>query len=98
MRRTAMSHGFSEEEVAEIYDSRMLALLLKAAKYDRLKAARVPRLVDKAEKKPMNPGAGRASTAPKGINRAMKALNRTGSVSDATQVFAQILKGDSRRA
>lgn len=90
MRRTGLALGFSEEELASVYDSRMLTILLKASKYDRMMAAR-PKAV-KNSKTPVSPGAGRNRTAPKGIAKAQANLNRTGSVEDAATVFANIIK------
>jgi len=88
MRKSAMEAGFSEEEVAQVYDSRMLTILLKASKYDRIMAAR-PKAVKNGQPGKA-PGAGKR-TAPKGIDRAQAKLNRTGSVDDAAAVFQRIL-------
>lgn len=90
MRKTALNLGFSEEEVAQVHDSRMLTILLKASKYDRMMAAR-PKAV-KNGKTPVNPGAGRKSTAQRGVIGAQKKLARTGSVEDAAAVFGQIIR------
>lgn len=90
MRRTALSTGFTEQEVAEVLDHRMLVVLLKASKYDRMMAAK-PKPV-KTGKTPMTPGAGSKRTAHKGITGAQKQLSRTGSVEDAASVFAQMIK------
>ena len=38
MRRTGIAAGFSEYEIATVYDPRMLNILLKASKYDRMMA------------------------------------------------------------
>ncbi len=89
MRRTALSVGITEPELAETYDSRMLTVLLKASKYDRMMAAR-PKVVKRG--KSITPGAGHTRTAPKGNGRAMEKLRRSGSIDDAASVFAQILK------
>jgi len=91
MRRTALNTGFSEKEVSEVYDSRMLLILLKASKYDRMMAAK-PKPIQKNGRKPANLGAGSDRTAPKGMSRAQQRLNRTGSIEDAANVFAQIIK------
>ena len=91
MRRTGISAGFSEEELSQVYDSRMLSVLLKASKYDRMMAAR-PKPVIRSSK-PIPPGAGSAKqrAAPKGLDSAMKRLNKTGSMEDAAEVFTQIV-------
>ena len=92
MRRTALSAGFSEEEVSQVYDSRMLSVLLKPSKFDRMMASR-PKPVVRPQGKPIPPGAGsaKARTAQKGVTSAMKRLNRTGSMEDAAVVFDQII-------
>lgn len=91
MRRTAIQEGFSEEEVNSVYDSRMLNILLKASKYDRMMAAR-PKPVKQGSTKPVTPGPGNKRTGRKGINEAMKRLARSGSVQDAAPVFDQIMR------
>jgi len=92
MRKTALSTGFSEEELSQVYDSRMLMVLLKASKYDRMMAAK-PKPVVRHQAKPIPPGAGSAKsrTAQKGVSSAMKRLNRTGSLEDAAVVMDQII-------
>jgi len=92
MRRTGLSAGFAEEELSQVYDSRMLQVLLKASKYDRMMAAK-PKPIVRAQAKPIPPGAGsaRSRTAQRGVTSAMKRLNRTGSIDDAAVVFDQIL-------
>jgi hypothetical protein len=92
MRKTGLSSGFSEEELSQVYDSRMLKVLLKASKYDRMMAAK-PKPVVRVEK-PVPPGAGSAKrrTAQKGVTSAMSRLNRTGSIDDAAVVFDQIIR------
>jgi hypothetical protein len=89
MKRTASAAGFSDQEQAEVLDSRMLMILHKASKYDRMMAAR-PKAV-KNGKIPVNPGAGSNRTARRGVIGAQKKLARSGSIDDATDVFAKIL-------
>jgi hypothetical protein len=91
MRKTALKEGFSEEEISQVLDSRMLGVLRKASRYDRLMANR-PKQVKSGAPKPVNPGAGKKTTAPKGLERAQRNLARTGSVDAAASVFGQILK------
>ena len=92
MRRTGLSSGFTEEELSQVYDSRMLNVLLKASKYDRMMAAK-PKPVVKNVNKPIAPGAGSAKqrTAQRDVSSAMKRLNRTGRVDDAAVVFDQLI-------
>lgn len=89
MRRTALAVGFSEDEVAQVLDSRMLTILLKASKFDRMMAAR-PKAV-KDGKTPIKPGAGK-QTARRGVNGDRQRLARTGSVEDAAQVMKAFIK------
>jgi len=93
MRRTAISNGFTEEELSQVYDSRMLQVLLKASKYDRMMAAKPKPVIRQPQGKPIAPGAGSAKqrTAQSGVSSAMKRLNRTGRMEDAAIVFDQIL-------
>lgn len=90
MRRTALAADFEEDEIATTYDSRMLTILLKASKYDRIMANK-PKLV-KRDGKSITPGVGSNRTAPKGNGRAMERLRKTGSVQDAAAAFKSILK------
>lgn len=90
MRKSALSLGFSEEEVGQVFDHRMLTVLLKASKYDRMMAAK-PKSV-KTGKTPVNPGAGSKGTARRGIIGAQKNLARSGSIDDAADVFAKIIR------
>jgi hypothetical protein len=93
MRRTGLSTGFTEEELSQVYDSRMLQVLLKASKYDRMMAAKPKPVIRQPQGKPIAPGVGSAKsrTAQKGVSSAMKRLNRTGSMEDAAVVFDQLL-------
>ena len=92
MRKTALATGFSEDELSQVYDSRMLTVLLKASKFDRMMAAR-PKPVVRQQAKPIPPGTGsaRTRTVQKGADSAMKRLNRTGSLEDAAVVFDNII-------
>lgn len=92
MRKTGLATGFTEEELSQVYDSRMLTVLLKASKYDRMMAAK-PKPVVHAKATPIPPGTGSAKqrTVQKGVTSAMKRLNRTGSLEDAAVVFDQLI-------
>ena len=90
MVRTARALRFTDAEIAQVLDSRLLGALLKASKYDRMMAAR-PKSVPRG-KTPVRPGAGKSRTAPKGIDRSQQQLARTGRVDDAAAVFDNILK------
>lgn len=90
MAETARNAGFSDEEIMETTDPRMVKILVKAMKYDRLKAAK-PTPVRRGTK-PVTPGAGSTRTAPRGVDKAQKQLRRTGSVEDAGAVFTSMLR------
>ena len=89
MRRTAAASGFNEVEVATVYDPRMLDVLWKASKYDRMTAA-APRAVVSGKGRTLAPGAatpllgnGRRS----GFDDAQRQLAKSGKISDAAEVF-----------
>ncbi len=98
MRKTGLSAGFNEDELSQVYDSRMLTVLLKASKYDRIMASR-PQPVKKASAKQVAPGSSGGSARQRsnnnqnsGMNAAMKRLNKTGKIEDAAVVFDQIIR------
>lgn len=90
MRRTGLAHGFSEQELSNVYDSRMLMVLLKASKYDRMMANR-PKAARRGTKS-VPPGAGSNGTAHKGVSRAQRQLSRSGHVDDAARVFEKLIR------
>jgi len=90
MVRTARTHKFTDAEIAQVLDSRMLGILLKASKYDRMMAAR-PRSIPRG-KPPVKPGTGRTRTVPKGVDRSQQMLARTGSVEHAADVFTNMIR------
>lgn len=89
---TAQSYGFSPEEVQQQlpYDHRMVLVLDKAAKWDRLQANK-PKAKEKVQGRPpvqksgkrMSPKAQKARFA----QDAMTRLKETGSVEDATRAY-----------
>jgi hypothetical protein len=92
MRRTALQEGFSEDEINQVFDSRMLMVLLKASKYDRMIAARPKPIARQVAGKAVTPGPGNKRTGRKGLTVAMKTLARTGNVHDAAPVFDEIIR------
>jgi hypothetical protein len=92
MRRTAAAVGFSEYEVATVYDPRMLTILRKASKYDRMMAAR-PRAVIPGKGKTLIPGAATpfGNARRTGSDDAQRQLAKTGKVSDAAEVFRRTI-------
>lgn len=99
MKATATAAKFTDEEWKQIYDHRMFAVLMKAAKYDRIMNRAPPKPVKKQSGKPVNSGAGRGDsrTAPKGGNRAAEQqLAKTGTVEAAANVFAKLLNSQPK--
>jgi hypothetical protein len=93
MVRTAKSLGFTNEEIAGTLDARMLTILLRASKYDRMTANK-PKLAPKGIKT-AKPGAGTGRgvrTAQRGLGRAQQQLARSGRVDDAAAVFQTLIK------
>lgn len=88
MMKTAKSLGFSDAEVNGIFDHRMILVLHKAAQYDRIKASQ-PKAV-KPSARPLRPGSGASRTGHSG-NVAVERLAKSGSISDATSLFQNIL-------
>ena len=89
MRRTAMAEGFNELEVATVYDPRMLGILWKASKYDRMTAA-APRAVVTGKGRTLAPGAATplsGNARRSGFDDAQRRLAKSGKVSDAAEVF-----------
>ena len=93
MRRTAFTAGFSEQEVATVYDPRMLAILRKASKYDRMMAAAKPRAEVPGKGRTLTPGAATPlGNAPRrGLDEAQRRLASSGRLDDAAEVFRRIL-------
>ena len=93
MRQTAINHGFSEDEIGTTYDERMLSILHKAAKYDRMMANK-PFPVQPERGGALQPGSAPrvGNSAQRGMNDAMRRLQATGRVDDAAGVFAQMLR------
>lgn len=89
MFETGVKAGFDKQEIMETVDSRMISLLYKAMRYDKLQANK-PKPI-KTGKKSGAPGAGSTRTAPKGLTKANQQLRRTGSVEDAASVFANMI-------
>ena len=98
MRRTALAAGFRDEEVDTLYDHRMMIILRKAAKLDRIEAKSVKANKPKGGNRFTKPGAGASRTAPKVNDRGPKPLARMGSdVDSAAAAFQGILNLETRR-
>ena len=93
MRRTALTAGFNEYEVATVYDPRMLDILWKASKYDRMIAAK-PKAVIPGKGRTLTPGAATplsGNARRKGFDDAQRQLANSGKLEDAAEVFRRML-------
>jgi hypothetical protein len=92
MRRTARVAGYTDEEINQLYDARGVEVLLKAAAYDRLMAAK-PKPVQNGPGNPTkrNGATPRPRAVSRSFDRAEKRLSRSGSIGDAANVFEKIL-------
>lgn len=94
MRRTAADAGFSEQEVATVYDPRMLTVLRWASKYRRILAATRPRAVIPGKGRTLTPGAATplSGNAPrKGLDDALRRQASSGRLDDTAEVFRRLL-------
>jgi hypothetical protein len=94
MRQTALAEGFNEQEVAGVYDKRMLNVLFKAWMYDQGMAVR-PQAVIPGKGKALVPGSARpinGSAGRRNIDEAQRQLARTGRMEDATAFFDRLLR------
>ena len=91
IRRFGLSMGFTENELAQIYDSRAVQVLRDAMRYNQLqtKRGKVKQAPQGKSLAPGTPTPGEPQQLRKG--KAMKRLAETGHIKDAKAVFEQIL-------
>ena len=91
IRRFGLSMGFTENELAQIYDSRAVQVLRDAMRYNQLqtKRGKVRQAPQGKSLAPGTPTPGAPQQLRKG--KAMKRLAETGHIKDAQAVFEQIL-------
>ena len=91
IRRFGLSMGFTENELAQIYDSRAVQVLRDAMRYNQLqtKRGKVKQAPQGKSLAPGTPTPGVPQQLRKG--KAMKRLAETGHIKDAQAVFEQIL-------
>jgi hypothetical protein len=93
MRRTATNVGFTDYEVATVYDPRMLTVLLMASKYVGMQAAK-PRAVIPDKGRTVPPGSATplslGNGSRKGIDEAQRRLAASGRLDDAAEVFRRL--------
>jgi hypothetical protein len=93
MRKTALAEGFSEPEVAGVYDKRMLNVLFKAWMYDQGMTVR-PQAVISGKGKSLVPGSATpvGNAGRRNIDEAQRQLARTGRMEDAAAYFQRLLR------
>ena len=93
MRKTALAEGFTEPEVAGVYDKRMLNVLLKAWLYDQGMTVR-PQAVLPGKGKSLVPGSATplGNAGRRNIDEAQRQLARTGKMEDAVGYFQRLLR------
>ncbi|MCM0043417.1 MAG: hypothetical protein NBV65_02170, partial [Burkholderiaceae bacterium] len=86
--------GFSDAELANVYDSRAVLTLYKAMQYDRLMASK-PQVTKKVQEAPRVLKAGTATTRSDGDAQVVKKLKQqarqSGRVADAAALFERML-------
>ena len=84
--------GFTDEELSQVYDSRHVLVLHKAAQYDKLMAGKagVKKKVAKAPKK-VKSGAKVKQTVTDTQKKQMKRLQQTGDARDAAAIFENFI-------
>jgi hypothetical protein len=93
MRRAGQEYGFGEQELATVYDPRMLAVLHDASKYRRM-VANKPRPVTPDKGRTLAPGNARpiGSAVRRGIDDLQSKLAKTGKLDDAAALFQRLIK------
>jgi hypothetical protein len=92
MRRFAKTVGFSDEELAEVIDSRHVLTLYKAMQYDKLQQSK-PQVTKRVSEAPrtLKSGNGVKSTNTDQMKRNKQQLRATGRVKDAAKIWEQLL-------
>jgi hypothetical protein len=93
MRSYAKMRGFSEGEIATVYDKRMLQVLRDATKHHQSMAAR-PKAVMPGKGKALTPGAATpvGNAGRRNIDDAQRQLAKSGRLDDAAVVFQRLLR------
>jgi len=93
IREFAKSIGFSDQELAQVYDSRAVLTLYKAMQYDKLQKGK-PQVTKKVQQAPkmLRPGTSAPESAEMSEAKKLKAkLRQSGSKSDAARIFERFL-------
>lgn len=88
----AKSIGFSEQELAQVYDHRAVVTLYKAMQYEKLQKAK-PSVAKKVAEAPktMRPGSTQAPAGDDATKRIRKQLKQSGKPRDAAALFERFL-------
>jgi hypothetical protein len=95
MKRTAAASGFSEQEIATVFDPRMLDILWKASRFDRMTAAPLKAVIP-GRGKTLTPGSATplsnmGNGRRKSLDDAQRQLATSGRLDDAAEVFRRML-------
>jgi hypothetical protein len=92
MRKFAKTVGFSDEELAEVIDSRHVLTLYKAMQYDKLQQSK-PQVTKRVSEAPrtLKSGNGVKSTNTDQMKRNKQQLRATGRVRDAAKIWEELL-------
>ena len=93
IREFAKSIGFSDQELASVYDSRAVLALYKAMQYDKLQKGK-PQVTKKVQAAPrmLKPGTSTPESAEASETKKLKAkLRQSGSKSDAARIFERFI-------
>jgi hypothetical protein len=93
MRSYGRKEGFSEAELAQTYDKRMLRVLRKAALYDQGQTDR-PKAIIPGKGKTLTPGVATpvGNVTRRHIDEAQNKLAKSGRIDDAAQVMARLIR------
>ena len=92
LREFGLKVGFSEQELAGVYDSRAVLTLWKAMQYDKLQSSK-PAITKKVNEAPkvMKSGVGKSRDGNEELNKLKARAKQTGRVSDAARAFERFL-------
>jgi len=83
--------GFSPEEMAQVYDYRILLMARNAWLYDKANEAVKKKPVQKAKSRVARPGTSNVPKTTSAVKKAKQRLAKSGKASDAASVFEQII-------
>lgn len=94
IRQTLVAEGFTNDELDQLYDDRMVKIAWKAAQYDQMQAQRKA-IKPTPQKGPAPMRSGSQNFAPRTsvteVTRAKQRLAKTGSLQDAAAVIAKMI-------